>query len=458
MTGKPKDRATFSEALGAVMPGAFGLGTGTALALSDTGRLIRPDWMRDPVTLRVMSALTAGGGTARFVGGCVRDALLRLHSADVDIAVDCVPDETRRKLEAAGIRCIPTGIAHGTVTAVADGATFEITTLRADVSTDGRWADVAFTGDWAGDAARRDFTINALYADTEGRLFDFTGGLADLAAGRVRFVGDPARRVAEDHLRILRFFRFHARFGSGPPEHAALSACVAAAARIADLSAERVRQEMLKLLTGPRPSETLILMAETGILRFVLPKAQDFARLATLVTVEGLTTGADGIRRLAALYPWPFAEVRGLAQRLRLSNAEAARLEAMCNAPARPDPEGSLAQRRRLLYHLGEAAYTDLALLGWANALSRSLPGAKTVSRWDTESWLAVVRLPGDWPRPKFPLSGYDLQALGLSAGPEMGAVLRAVEEWWIDDGFRADRAACLAEAARRLPGQAATG
>ena len=367
-----------------------------------------------------MAALIAalGAGEARFVGGCVRDTLLGLPVADIDVATRHPPDRTLALLKAAGIRTVPTGLAHGTVTAVLPSGPVEVTTLRRDVATDGRHAVVAFAGEWRDDAARRDFTINALYADPlTGAVFDWHDGLADLAAGQVRFIGDPLRRIAEDHLRILRFFRFHARFGDAI-DPAGLDACAARANDLMALSRERIAAELLKLLVARGAVAAVALMIGHGILRAVLPEidAAGADRLATLAGRERQAGVApDPIRRLAALLPPAAAEEVGA--RLKLSNAQRRRL---AGATAGPGVEGTQA----LGYRVGVAAAVDRLLL--AGGDPAPLAG---------------------WQPPRLPVGGGDLVALGLSKGPAVAAALREVERRWIAAGF-ADAARARAIAA----------
>jgi len=413
--------------------------------------MIPQEWMRDPATVRLMDVLTDGDHKAWFVGGCVRDSLLRRPITDIDIAVTETPADVMKRLQSAGVHVIPTGLKHGTVTAVIDDVFFEVTTLRRDVATDGRHAEVAFTDDWATDAARRDFTINALYMDQDFVLYDVFDGLEDLAEGRVRFVGSAQQRIAEDYLRILRFFRFHVRFAAAGPDPEALKACSDAAKMLPQLSPERIRQELFKLLVGPRPSTILIVMAEALVLHHILSEAQDFARLAALDTVEGLTTGADPVRRLASLLPSPFDGTAALARRLRLSNKEVQRLAVLTNPPVELSSEMSLQARRRALHTVPQPEFTDLVLLAWAGSLAHTLPQTKSVSRWDTEAWLQVLRTPAEAPVPPMPLRGDDLQAIGVMPGPALGQMLRDVEAWWRDSDFTATADECLAYAKRCL-------
>jgi len=399
------------------------------------GRIDPPDWMRATDTGAVLAALTAEGADVRFVGGCVRDAVLGRAGADIDIATADPPDRVLTLLARAGLRAVPTGIAHGTVTAVGTDRHFEITTLRRDVENFGRHARVAFTDDWIGDAARRDFTMNALYADADGTLYDPTGGLADLEAGRVRFVGDPAVRIEEDRLRILRFFRFHAYYGRGEPDAAGLAAAVAAAPSLALLSGERIAAELFKLLRADAAPAVLRIMASHGVLAHLLPAATGFARLARLIAIERELGRPDPLRRLSALLPNDAAIADQIADRLKLSNDERGRLASMA-APAlmvAADMDG--AARARALYRLGERQFVDLVLLAWAGG-----PMA------DAARWRGHLAAAKNWVRPLLPVSGADVLALGLPPGPRVGAVLAAVEQWWEAGEFRAGRAEVLAK------------
>jgi poly(A) polymerase len=385
--------------------------------------LPKADWQRKPGMKRLLAALDAGGGQTRYVGGCVRDAMLGLPVSDVDLATRMEPEEVMGRLQRARIKVVPTGISHGTVTAVVGGAPIEVTTLRRDVATDGRRATVAFTEDWQADAARRDFTFNALSADpVTGEIFDYFDGIGDLTGGRVRFIGDPLQRIAEDHLRILRFFRFHARFGKGEPDPAALASCTARANDLMALSRERLADELLKLLALPNPAATVSMMVETGILRPVLPEidAAGAAALAKLETFErGLDIGPDPIRRLAALLP-PDPELAGtIAARLRLSNKQRRRLETAADRLGSvPDDPRPLAYR-----------------IGGDEALDQLLLGPDDAARDEKASVLK------SWSRPRFPLRGSDLIAMGLSAGPIVAATLQAVEREWALQGFPDDSA-----------------
>lgn len=406
---------------------------------------IRPQkWMTAPATEAVMAALKAGDETglvALFVGGCVRDSLLDREAGDIDIATVLAPEEVSERLQAAGMKVVPTGLAHGTVTAVVEGRHFEITTLRVDVDTDGRRATVAFTDDWVADARRRDFTVNALFADSSGAVYDPVGGLADLKAGRVRFVGIAEQRIREDVLRLLRFFRFYAQFGSPPPDKEAIAACAKLADLLPTLSGERVAAETFKLMAAGDPATTMILMSANGVLQHFLPEAQEIDRLAALVTVEGIVGRADPLRRLAAGLKVEGAGADAIADRFRLSNADRARLHQLAAADHRLTRDMNPENRRVALYRLGADLWRDRVLIDWAEEIALGTPQDRPI----TEAWRELYNLPDDWTPPAFPLQGNDVMALGVEAGPAVGGYLTEVEEWWIADGFAADRAACLA-------------
>jgi len=385
--------------------------------------LERQPWLTDSATRAVMDALTAAGGAdcARFVGGCVRNALIERPVDDVDIATRLLPDAVIVALARAGLKAVPTGLAHGTVTAVSGGKGFEITTLRRDVSTDGRNATVAFTDDWAEDAARRDFRLNALYADAEGTVFDPTGeGVADALAGRIVFVGDPQTRIREDYLRILRFFRFLAWYGRGRPDDDALAACAALAPGMARLSAERVSKELLKLLAAPDPVMTVQAMDQAGVLAVILPEARLDGRFAAMVGISD-----DATLRLSVLLPADAGAAARAAERLRMPNAVRDRLA----AAVRAEPSLDLDDRgaRAAVYRQGGPAVTDGIFRAWAGAPER---GA------DARRLLAVAQ---GWSPPRLPVGGRALERLGVAAGPETGRLLKAFEEGWIADDFPSD-------------------
>lgn len=409
--------------------------------------------MTAPETRRVVAALSAKGAEVRFVGGCVRDAILGRAVKDIDIATHDPPETVMALLAAAGIEAIPTGIAHGTVTAVVGRQHFEITTLREDVETYGRRAKVAFTDDWTADAARRDLTINALFLAPDGTLYDPFGGLADLEAGRIRFVGDARMRIKEDVLRLLRFFRFYAHYGRPPPDADALAACRELAPLLATLSGERVAGETLKLLTAPDPASTAELMIEQGVLAHALPEADGVARLRALVTLEGIGTGADPLRRLAALIDPAngAAGANATAERLRLSNAGRERLVALLAPEIAVDSEMTVKALRRALYRFGSARLGDLALLAWAAEIAAAGPSPRRT----VEAWRALLAAAEAWTPQTLPVKGRDALDLGVPAGPKVGALLAALEAWWIDEDFKPDRAACLRKLAELARGKA---
>ena len=383
-----------------------------------------PDFLSDPALSLVLSALPE----ARIAGGAVRDTVAGLPVADIDLATPRRPDDVLAALSKAGIRTVPTGIAHGTVTAISDGHGFEITTLRRDTQTDGRHAVVAFTDDWRADAARRDFTMNALSMTRDGAVFDYFGGIADLRRGVVRFVGDPATRIAEDYLRILRFFRFHARYGAGPPDAAAIAAIRASVAGLARLSAERVWSELSRILASPDPRGAVALMADLGVLEAAIPEGTDVRRLDRIVAAGA---PPDPLLRLAALLS---GNAGSFAERLRLSGADRDRVLALQQAPQiRPDIDDD--SLRRLLADTDPAILRDRTWLDGGGG----------------PDWEALRARLAAMPRPVFPLEGRDVLALGLEPGPAVGELLRAVRGWWLAGGCTADAAACRAELARHV-------
>lgn len=367
------------------------------------------------------SVLAALGPDARFVGGCVRDALIGAAPVDIDIGVPYPPAETLARLAAAKLRAIPTGIEHGTVTALSGKARYEITSLRRDVETFGRHARVAFGADWREDAARRDFTINALSLDQGGALHDYFDGRADLAAGRVRFIGDAAARIQEDVLRILRFFRFHARFAGGEFDAAALSACRKSAALLPNLSAERVRGEMFRLLEGPNAASMLAAMRDGNLLAHWWPEA-DAAGIAHVGALDALEARvgepADALRRIAC-----FAlDARDFARRWRLSNAQAARLARLVAPQLRLTAELAESALARVFYWLGDLVKDRALIDGAAFA--------------DAGRAAALFAHAAAWRRPIFPVGGEDLRDAGIVPGPDLGDALRAMERAWVDSNF----------------------
>jgi len=376
-------------------------------------------WLTSSATRAVLAALEAEGGPdcARFVGGCVRNAILGAPVDDLDIATRLTPDQVVKALKAAGLRVIPTGIDHGTVTALSERAPYEITTLRRDVETDGRHATVAFTTDWAEDAARRDFRLNALYADASGAIHDPTGeGLADAEAGRIIFVGEARQRIEEDYLRILRFFRFHAWYGRGAMDEVALAASTDLAEGVRTLSAERVSKEMLKLLAAPDPRGSVAMMAKTGVLQRVLGVAPDLALFDAMVEIS-----PDALLRLSALWPADPAVVEGRARALRLSNTERHRLVDAVKAPLslKLTPH----EARVLLYQVGAETFADRVKRAMA-AGDEAREGGR------------LLDMAADWVRPVMPIGGRDLSVFGIKPGPLTGQILKAFEAEWIAADF----------------------
>jgi poly(A) polymerase len=404
-------------------------------------------WLKDGEVARLLALLDRDGEEARVVGGAVRNALLQLPVGEIDVATTAVPEEVVRRVEAAGGKAIPTGIEHGTITAVIDHRPVEVTTLREDVETFGRKARVAFGRDWKADAERRDFTINALSAAADGTVHDYVGGIGDLAGRRVRFIGEAQRRIEEDYLRILRFFRFHAHFGEGAPDGPGLHACIRARAGLDSLSRERVRMEILKLLVASRATPTLAVMVESGLLGMVLGGVAFLASFENVVKVEAaLGAQPDAVRRLGALGVWVAEDAERLTRRLRLSNAESERLLAL-EAWWRitPQPDGRAA--RALLYQIGPQSFADRVFLAWARSDAGVADGA----------WYEISSLPQRWTAPSFPLRAADFMSRGVVAGPPLGIVLRAAEEAWIAADFPLDAAALEAIADRTVQEAAAS-
>ncbi len=397
-------------------------------------------WLKQDRLAGLLALLNRDGEEARVVGGAVRNQLLHMPVAEIDIATTAVPQEVVRRVEAAGWKAVPTGIDHGTVTVVINSHPFEVTTLRQDVETFGRKAQVKFGRDWHADAERRDFTINALSASAGGDVFDYVGGLDDIASRRVRFIGEPAQRIAEDYLRILRFFRFHAHFAKGAPDATGLHACIVARAGLDTLSRERVRMELLKLFVAPRAAPTLTVMAESGLLGPVLggvPYAANFAKLVAIETAIGATP--DPVRRLGALGVMVREDAERLSQRLRLSNAESERLSALDGWWLLSSSMSEQAARA-LLYQLGPQSFTDRVLHAWAHADAGDI------------AWRAFADLPRRWIAPEFPLKSADFTGRGVATGPALGAAMRIAKEAWIAADFPQDRIAidAIAEHAAR--------
>jgi poly(A) polymerase len=382
-------------------------------------------WLNEPRLQEVLRVLNAKGET-RVAGGAVRNALLGVAVADVDLATVLLPEEVMAISKAAGFGVHPTGLDHGTVTVTYHKAAFEVTTLRRDVETDGRHAVVSFTTNWAEDAERRDFTINAMYCDAVGKIFDYTKGYQDIQKRKLRFVGEASERIKEDYLRILRFFRFHAWYGKNAPDKHGLLACVKLKSGLKKLSVERVRQELLKLLVAPQAIKTLQLMAETGLLKIILPYTDQWKALDRLP--------ADAMLRLFVLARVP----KKLKEQLRLSNEDAARLDAMAAAPDL-SPALNDSERRRVLYQLGAS--------GWRDAVHLSLAHSK--AKLDDLAWLALLELATTWVPPRLPVKGTDLIGVGLHPGPKMGQILSALEDWWVANDFTPTRQDLMARVGR---------
>jgi poly(A) polymerase len=388
--------------------------------------------LREGALTRLLAVLNCDGEETRVVGGAVRNALLGEPIGEIDVATTALPAEVIRRTTAAGFKPVPTGIEHGTVTVVIDSRPFEVTTLREDVETYGRHAKVRFGRDWRADAERRDFTINALSCGADGTVHDYVGGLGDLDRRHVRFIGEPARRIAEDHLRILRFFRFHASYGSGSPDAEGLAACIAARGNLEQLSRERVRAELLKLLVAPHAVPTLAVMAESGLLEPILGGVPDLAGFANMIKIVGaIGARADPVQRLGALAVRIPEDAERLRLRLRLANAEYERLASMGEGWAVMSACDEQAGRA-LLYRLGPERFVDRVLLAWARSPESAHDSA----------WRALATLAAHWRIPIFPLKAEDFLKRGVPRGPALGAALREAEEAWIAKDFPADAAA----------------
>jgi poly(A) polymerase len=397
--------------------------------MTDVRALDDAPWLRSGPTARVLAVLNGGGEEARVIGGAVRNALLKIPTGDIDIATTSPPDEVIRRAKAAGIKSVPTGIDHGTVTLVVEGHPFEVTTLREDTETYGRKAKVAFGRDWVRDAERRDFTINGLSVDAEGVVHDHVGGLEDIAARRVRFIGDPHQRIAEDYLRILRFFRMHASYGKGEPDRDGYLACIAGRAGVANLSAERVRMEMLKLVVADGAVASIAAMADGGLLLAIVGGVAYTGPFAAMIEAEReLGLEASAVRRLAALTVAVTEDAKRVTSRLRLTNAETKALDSMGHRWWRLAGKDE-ASAKRLLYRLGEQAYRDRLLLAWARAGNDG----------DSARWRDLARLPQRWSAPKFPLKAADFVSRGIAQGPALGHVLTLAEDAWLAADFPLD-------------------
>lgn len=395
-------------------------------------------WLRDPGAVRIIEAIAAGGGEARFVGGCVRDALRGVSVGEIDLAANMRPERVSEILKMEGIKVVPTGIDHGTITAVANGKAFEITSLRRDIKTDGRHASVDYTDDWQEDASRRDFTINALYVDISGNIYDYFNGRADIAAGKVRFIGDANLRIKEDVLRILRFFRMIANSGGKNVEidRESFNACKELAHLIPGLSVERVWSEIKKMLVSSGVVRGWELMEQSGALKYFLPEARNIGTLINLIEVENKHAEPSAIRRLAALVFEYKQDGTALAEelkvRLRLSNHEARELKACAGLPLKLRGRLDPVPLRRIVYENDAESVRDALLL---------------LSAFDGINSSDALEVATQWVVPNFPVGGEDLLKLGMCSGPKVGEVLKQIEEWWKDADFRPTREECLNKA-----------
>jgi poly(A) polymerase len=397
--------------------------------MTEARALVDAPWLSSGPAARVLALLNGDGAEARVVGGAVRNELLGIAVSEFDIATTALPAEVIRRAKAAGIKSVPTGIAHGTVTLVVDAQPFEVTTLRQDVETFGRKARVVFGTDWARDAERRDFTINGLSVGADGVVHDYVGGLSDIAAKRVRFIGDPKLRIAEDYLRILRFFRIHAAYGSGDPDRAGYLACIGGSAGLAGLSAERMRMEMLKLMVAQGAVTAVVAMADGGLLLPIFGGVAYTGAFAAMIAAEhALGLPPNAIRRLGALAVALSEDARRLAARLRLTNNEAKALDSMGHRWWRMAGMDEARARRRL-YRLGAERYRDRLMLAWARDGVRASPA----------SWRHLATLPDRWSAPKFPLKAADFVGRGIDAGPALGHVLGLAEDAWLAADFPLD-------------------
>lgn len=402
-------------------------------------------WFSDPALVRVLSLLNSDGGEARVAGGAVRNSLMGVAVADIDIATTLPPQDVVERAKAADIKAVPTGIEHGTVTLVIDGKPFEVTTLRRDVATDGRHAEVMFGTDWQTDAERRDLTINALYATQDGTVIDLVNGLPDIVSRTVRFIGDAAKRIAEDHLRILRFFRFFALYGSGRPDAEGLKACARAKDKLGRLSAERVWSETKKLLAAPDPGRALLWMRQAGVLSEILPETEKWGidAIPGLIEAEkAFGWQPDALLRLAAIVPPDRERLKALAERLRLSKAEAAVLDGWAAAPEIA-PKLAETAFDRLLYRNGPKGLSMRLRLALASARARGLGDADALAF--AGLCQRLLARADKWQKPAFPLTGADVLATGVPAGPDVGTMLARIEDEWVGGNFHDDRARLLA-------------
>lgn len=403
-------------------------------------RLCGAEWLDRPETRAVFSAIEAGGFAARAVGGAVRNALMGLPVKDVDIATPARPEEVKGLAEAAGLKAVPTGIEHGTITVIAGHIPYEVTTLRRDVETFGRHAKVTFTSDWTEDARRRDFTINALYCSADGTVHDPLGGWSDLVKRRVRFIDDARQRIREDYLRILRFFRFTAEYGNGTPDPEGLAAAIEERGGLTLLSAERIRAELLRLLEAREAARALTAMDDAGILRLLVGKPPDMRLFHRIVDIErSLGCAPSPLLRLAALAVTEPGDADRLKERLRLSTFEAEVLAHAALQDLALDPSAPKLDAKAFLYRHGPAAFTTATLIAWAH----SDDSAEDAGRRDR------LELPQRWQAPELPIRGADVLALGIPPGPEVGRIVARFEAWWIAQGFPVDPVGAHAELAR---------
>ncbi|MBW6423033.1 CCA tRNA nucleotidyltransferase [Rhizobium sp. XQZ8] len=402
-------------------------------------------WFQDPALTRVLALLNADGGEARVAGGAVRNALMGLPVADVDIATTLLPQKVVERANAAGIKAVPTGIEHGTVTLVIDGHPFEVTTLRRDIETDGRHAKVAFGTDWQADAERRDLTINALYADKDGAVIDLVEGLPDIESRTVRFIGDASQRIAEDYLRILRFFRFFAYYGVGRPDADGLRASARAKEKLSTLSAERIWAETKKLLSAPDPSRALLWMRQVGVLTEILPETEKWGidAIHGLVAAEqALGWKPDPMLRLASIVPPDAARIDAMAKRLRMSNAETGQMAGWAATPSLPD-EVTDVGFDRLLYRHGPAGMVMRLKIALAGA--RGGADGDPIAMRKSARFSVLLKRAEGYSKPVFPLSGADIVSAGVPAGKRVGEILKLLEDFWVERNFALDRAALSA-------------
>lgn len=396
-------------------------------------------WLHSGPLRAVFDAFAQHGSEVRVVGGAVRNALLDLAVTDIDLATPLRPDAVMALARARGFGVHPTGISHGTVTVVANGQPFEITTLRQDIETTGRHASIAFTSDWVADAARRDFTINALYADADGNVIDHVGGLDDVQHRRVRFIGDAETRIHEDYLRILRFFRFTATYSEDEPDRDGLQAASALKAGLKKLSAERVRSELLKILQAPRACEIMAIMRDASITTTLFESDVDIERFRRAIAIEDASRSpVDPINRLAALVVDNDDDASKIASQLRLSSAESAALLAATAGAAQSASMSSKHDMHALIYRQGNDAATRAVLSAWTRSTSRSTPGH--IASVTDADWLKRLEIARTWSAPQLPISGRDIMQLGVPAGPRIGKILEDFEAWWIENKFPDDR------------------